>query len=76
MTTITEAQASDLVQAMRQLADDYDTEPREGEFTVVQFASTTGIKPAAVHKLLTRALEDGRVSRRTSRGRVFWRLCD
>ena len=74
MTTIQEAEATQILSDMQQLADRYDTRKLPGEFTTGEYADALSIPRQRSYTILASALEDGRVTVRRVGRWCYWRI--
>ena len=74
MTTITEAEANDLLADMLILSDIYGGHKEPGEFTTKDFQLATHKGYDTCNDQLNRALVDGKVTQRKIGARIYWKF--
>lgn len=74
MTTIQEAEATQILSDMKKLAEKYDTKKLPGEFTTGEYAAALDIPRERSYTILASALDDGRVTVRRVGRWCYWRI--
>jgi hypothetical protein len=74
MATITESEASALLADMQAVFNMISTGPQPSEFDTFQFADKYGMTAKKAAYELEQLVKEGRVSKRTDRRRVYFKL--